>query len=263
MITKLEGLLVSKIPFEERHIIGNILLRSGKLVSIVFYGGRGGGKNQKPSSLEIGYMYSIELREYKAHAEIYHAKEWTVLWQHLEIRKNFQAFYLLCFYSEVILKISPHAHLQDHHHEYKEMEGIFTTISNSIFMLEKKASTSEFYLHSHLVIFLIKLFLYMGIYPERENCTLCGADLKQFNDMFLISEEGGFACPPCLSARKTSGVQSGRELWEIMGHISHKKFQELLDFKLEHKSISKLLFHYFCFQFHLEEKDFKSAPMVF
>ena len=81
--------------------------------------------------------------------------------------------------------------------------------------------------------------------------------------MYLIAEEGGFACPPCMNQRMAYSVQSGRELWELLGHIAHSKYQELGSIKLEFKSLPKMLFHYFCFQFHFEEKDFKTASMVF
>ena len=52
MQTKIEGLILSKVPYDERHVIANLLLRSGRKVSVVFYGGRGGGKKQKSSILD-------------------------------------------------------------------------------------------------------------------------------------------------------------------------------------------------------------------
>ena len=164
---------------------------------------------------------------------------------------------------EITNKISPPEDLFEYHAENTEMIGIFSTLSNAIVLLEKSLKDNHFYPHSHTVIFFTKLFLYTGIYPEREHCTLCGAELITFNDMYLLSEEGGFACPPCVNQRKSYSVQSGRELWELMGHISHKKYHELSDMKIEFKSLPKMLFHYFCFQNHFEEKDFKSQAMVF
>ena len=47
MQSKIEGIVTSKIPYDERHIIANVILRNGKKVSVVFYGGRGGGPKQK------------------------------------------------------------------------------------------------------------------------------------------------------------------------------------------------------------------------
>lgn len=263
MQTKIEGLVLSKIPYDERHIIAHLLLRSGRKISVVFYGGRGGGKKQKSSIIELGFMLSVELSQAKNHSDIYHAKEWNLIWHHDLIRANHSAFYLMCFFLEVINRISPTENLHDVHEENTEMVGLFTSLSNALVHLEKSLKENSFYIHSHAVIFLTKTLLHLGVFPERENCTLCGIDLSGFNDMYLLSEEGGFACPPCMNQRKSYSVQSGRELWEIVGHIAHTKYSELHGLKLEYKSLPKMLFHYFCFQFHFEEKDFKTAPMVF
>jgi DNA repair protein RecO len=261
--TKIEGIVLSKIPYDERHIIAHLLLRSGRKVSIVFYGGRGGGKKQKSSVIELGFMLSVELATNKTHSEIYHAKEWNLIWHHDKIRFEHTAFYLMCFYLEVINRISPQENLHDVHEENTEMVGLFTSLSNALVHLEKSLQTEAYFPHSHAVIFLTKTLLHLGVFPERENCTLCGEELGKFNDMYLIAEEGGFACPPCMNQRKVYSVQSGRELWELVGHIAHTKYNEIGTINLEYKSLPRMLFHYFCFQFHFEEKDFRTAAMVF
>ncbi|MBC7427427.1 MAG: recombination protein O N-terminal domain-containing protein [Bacteriovorax sp.] len=263
MQNKIEGLVLSKVPYDERHIIANLLLRSGRKVSVVFYGGRGGGKKQKSSIIELGFMLSVELAHAKTNSDIYHAKEWNLIWNHDLIRLNHTAFYLMCFFLEIITRVAPTENLHEVHEENVEMVGLFTSLSNALVHMEKSLKEKEFYIHSHAVVFLTKTLLHLGVFPEREHCTLCGEDLQQFNDMYLIAEEGGFACPPCMNARAKYTMQSGRELWEIVGHIAHTKYSELGGLKLEYKSLPKMLFHYFCFQFHFEEKDFRTAPMVF
>lgn len=263
MQTKIEGIVLFKTPYDERHIIAYLLLRSGRKVSVVFYGGRGGGTKQKSSVIELGFMLSVELQKSSSAKDIYHAKEWNLIWHHDLMRKNFQAFYLACFFLEVTSKISPIENLHDVHEENTEMTGLFATLSNALVATEKTLQAEAFYPHSHAVIFLTKILLHLGVYPEREHCTLCGVELGSLNDMYLISEEGGFACPSCMNQRKSYSLQSGRELWELMGHVAHTKYGDLLEIKLEFKSLPKMLFHYFCFQFHYEEKDFKTASLVF
>ena len=264
METKIEGIVLSKIPYDERHIIAHLLLRSGRKVSVVFYGGRGGGAKQKSSVIELGFMLSVELRANKTtNSDVYHAKEWNLIWYHDHIRLAHNAFYLACFFLEVINKITPNENLHEVHDENTEMVGLFSTLSNALVYLEKSLINQSFYSHSHAVIFLTKTLLHLGVFPEREQCTLCGEELSKFNDMYLIAEEGGFACPPCMNQRKAYSVQSGRELWELLGHIAHTKYSELTSIKLEYKSLPKMLFHYFCYQFHFEEKDFKTQSMVF
>ena len=80
-----------------------------------------------------------------------------------------------------------------------EMVGLFSTFSNALVGIEKSIGGNSFYPHSHAVIFLTKLLLHLGVYPERENCTVCGVILNNLNDMYLIAEEGGFACPECMN----------------------------------------------------------------
>lgn len=263
MSLKIEGIVLAKTPFEDRHLVTSILLRNGKKVSVLFYGGRGGGSKQKSSIVEIGFMLSIVLRPSKKNAELYQASEWAILWNHQQIRLNHHAFYLTCFYLEVMQKISLPENLNNFHSENAEMVGLFATLSNALVLMEKSLELKQFSLHAHSVIFFTKLFLHIGVYPEREVCTFCTADLHQFSDMFLLAVEGGFACPPCMNQRKNYGVTSGRELWELMGHISHQKYHELSALKVEFKSLPKMLFHYFCYQNNFEEKDFRSEAMVF
>ena len=98
MQNKIEGLVLSKVPYDERHIIANLLLRSGRKVAVVFYGGRGGGKKQKSSIIELGFMLSVELAHAKTNSDIYHAKEWNLVWNHDLIRLDHTAFYLMCFF---------------------------------------------------------------------------------------------------------------------------------------------------------------------
>ena len=58
---QLEGILVHKAIHKERDLIGTLLLRDGTLVNLYFYGGRGGGKSQKGSILELGFMLKVKL----------------------------------------------------------------------------------------------------------------------------------------------------------------------------------------------------------
>ncbi|MBC7539412.1 MAG: recombination protein O N-terminal domain-containing protein, partial [Bacteriovorax sp.] len=153
MQTKIEGIVLSKIPYDERHIIAHLLLRSGRKVSVVFYGGRGGGVKQKSSVIELGFMLSVELRTSKSTGEIYHAKEWNLVWHHDLVRLDHSAFYVMCFFLEIINKVSPSENLHEVHEENVEMVGLFTTLSNALVHLEKCLQVKSFYTHSHSVIF--------------------------------------------------------------------------------------------------------------
>ncbi len=264
MQNKIDGIIISKVPYDDRHLICHLLLRSGKKVSVVFYGGRGGGEKQKSSILELGYLIEVELRESRSTKDLYQAKEWKVNWHHEEIRKDFKAFSLLCFYLEVLNKLAPVDNLHDEHWSHNlEMVGLFRVLSNALTYQEKSLKEKKFFPLSQVIIFLTKLLLEQGLFPERENCCLCGEELVKFNDMHLFPEEGGFACHPCMNQKFKHGLQSGRELWEIMGHVSKTKYQSIEAVNLEFKSLPHMLFNYLCFQYQINTDDFKSRSSVF
>src|SRR5690554_2497522 len=103
---KLEGLIIHKTLYKERDLICKLLLRDGHVCSLYFYGGRGGGKKNKGSLLELGYMVSVvvDIRHRGLNQQLQVAKEWSLIWQHQEIRKDYKAFYFLSFICEVLQK---------------------------------------------------------------------------------------------------------------------------------------------------------------
>jgi len=268
MQSKIEGIILSKLPYQERHLLCQVLLRTGKRVGVLFYGGRGGGKKQKSSIIELGFMLSIELNHSHKDTEIYHAKEWSLIWHHDLIRLNLKAFYTKCFFLEIVSKISMIENLRDPLSHTDEMQGIFTCLSNALVILEKSLVQDAFSKEAHQFIFFAKLFSHSGIFPDRDRCALCSVSLNQESDPTLISERGGFACSQCYSHQGSNFhlahfKSPGRELWESLGFVSRSRYIELDRFTLENKSIPRLLFHYFCYQNHFEERDFKTASLVF
>jgi DNA repair protein RecO len=260
MKTKVEGLILNKTDFQERHLICSVLLRTGKKVSILFYGGQGGGKKIKPTQLEIGAMLEIELSVSKRTSDVHRAKEWKTLWKAQRIRTNHKAFILLCAICEIVSKIIGEEDL--HHDELtQEHEGIFRVVSNALFYLEKSLELEQFNLHKEFTIFLGKLLGEQGVFPQRENCCLCGLELCEESISTLSLEHGGFTCSAC-SPRKAD-FSAINDLWFILGPIGSQKYPELIPLKLENNGVSRHLMDYFLYQFHLEASSFKSLSMVF
>lgn len=105
MFTKIEGIILSKTPYNERDIIANLLLRSGRKVGVIFYRGRG-GSSRKNVALELGHFVRVEL---KKKGELYSSNEWCLLWSYKQIRNNYRAFYFMCFILEIATKVAMHA----------------------------------------------------------------------------------------------------------------------------------------------------------
>ena len=260
MQTKIEGLLLSKTEFQERHLICSILLRTGKTISVLFYGGQGGGKKKKPSHLELGTMLKVELSVSKSNADVYRAKEWKLIWRPENIRNNYRAFTLLCFIVEITAKIAGEENL--HEPSYTdEHAGIFSVVSNAAFYLEKSVEANEFELYKELTIFLGKILGEQGVFPRLENCSLCEEALNPRLVSALSLEHGGFICSVCSPTSGDSVVSN--ELWQVLSSIGSLKYQDLESLKVQNKGISRQLLDYLLYQFQIEARTFKSLSMVF
>lgn len=269
MKQKIEGILLSKIPYRERDLIGKLLLRSGKRVSVIFYGGRGGGSKMKPSLLELGHMLSVELKRSNENQELYSAKEWSVLWAAEHIRFEHQAFYLLCLMLEMAVKISLEDNLHDEHQQFDlESEGIFRVLSNGIFYLEEAVKNKDFKLGQHLPLFLGKNMLEQGIFPSLENCISCEAPLDLSGHHFLSPEQGGFQCGSCflLAHQLPQDIglsENEKRIYPFMArlvHLAYRDYRQLPE--LDALQIREL-FKFFCYQFHWQLQDFLSLPFLF
>ena len=236
------------------------------MAPILFFGGQGGGKKKKSSLIELGHMLSVEIAQSGKSSELYRAKEYTQIWHHEKIRLDFQAFYLLCLYLEIIKKMAPQEDLYDDNLQMDDTtEGLFRVLSNAIFHLEARLEKGSFHKESEFLIFLGKLLIEQGVFPERSACCFCEVDLQDFDETFLIPEHGGFSCPNCVNQGemihdKDGG--SGREIWELLGVIANHKYQELEEFKIDRPPVLGKLFHFFCFQFNFKPVDFKSLSMI-
>jgi recombinational DNA repair protein (RecF pathway) len=266
MKTKIEGILLRKIPFQERHLICHILLRSGQRISVLFYGGQGGGKKAKATQLELGYLLRIELGRSKSTEQLYRAKEYQVLWNHQKVRYNHKAFYLMCFFLEVTDKMAQEEDLHDQNFtENAEGEGPFRVLSNALVHLERSLETGNFKKESEFFIFFGKLLVEHGVFPERERCCLCEEELVGLMDLFLVPDHGGFSCSSCINREEylfERNGRVGRETWELLGKIGHQQYQEIGELSISNNAVIQLLFHYFSYQFHYQKNDFQGLKLV-
>ncbi len=233
---------------------------------MLFYGGQGGGKKLKSSTLEIGHMLRVELGRSKSTSELYRAKEWSPLWIHESIRFDYKAFCLLCLILEIIDHMSLEDNLHDELHSSDEtMVGLFRVLSNALVHLEARVKEKKFDRYSELMIFLGKLLIEQGVFPERSSCVFCDIELNHASLLNLVIDHGGFGCADCvghLEDAVLSGPKEGRELWEILGVVANEKYQSLTNLKLEHPEVIKTLMAYFFFQFQMQPNQLKGLSAV-
>lgn len=267
MKTSIEGILIRKMPYQERHLIGELLLRSGRRVSILFYGGQGGGKKQKSTVLEIGHLISVELSRTRSTQQLQRAKEWQAPWVHKNIRLNHQAFYLMCLYCEIMQKLSSEESLHDDNQDFDDAQtGLFKVLSNGLFYLDMRCSRSDFNRHNEAIIFIGKLLIDLGVFPTRESCVFCDEDLDGDGFIYLISDHGGFSCDECYNKANEVSVRynnaDGRELWQVLGIIAANRYEDLSKLSCSGAGVVSQLFHFFIYQFQFHKLDFKTLDMV-
>ncbi len=278
--TKFEGIIITKTIFRERDLICHLLLRNGKQLPLLFYGGRGGGKKQKASFLELGYMVNVELQRPSSRStakDLFIAKEWKLGWHHTKLRENHKAFFLMCLFFELIAKVS----VEDDSvlsspnvADFEDDKGIFRVASNAVFHLEESLSQNDFSTNEQLVLFLIKLIYEMGINPELESCIYCGKSFsaKNITVSSLAAEMGGFSCSRCetLETRQALNDSNLSDDFDIDQAMLFKIFNEIRNLKYSmyaqmpqiRSSVAHALLSYFCLQFQLDLSSLKSTKLL-
>jgi recombinational DNA repair protein (RecF pathway) len=264
----LEGILIHKTATKERDILAKVLLRSGKVVNLYFYGGRGGGKSGKGSILELGHMLKVTLSPQKKKLEttIHVVKEYSLLWEPAKIRLDFMAFYLLSFYCEIFLKIAVEEDLENQH-DFAEHTGLFKVMSNAIYCLEDSLQKKQFVVFVQLFIFLSKLTLELGILPDYEQCLHCHIPLQEVQFARFEPNAGGFTCHDCLMQKGDFLSENQLLLEELKSSMSlrHNLITSLNCKFTDYQQITSITrgqcnaqFNYFCYQFSFQPNQFKT-----
>lgn len=269
----LEGIIIKKTPTKARDMICNILLRTGRVLTVYCYGGQGGGKHHKGTILELGHMIRIQVTPNKKYitASLASSRDWSLIWESDFIRKNINAFYYMCFLFEIVAKISlPHE--LDDDDQVVDHEGVFNVLSNALFYLDDNLQkTVEVDIRNHLALFMVKLFGQVGIIPDTEHCAYCHTDIKKVGAVFETGQ-GGFACVDCLSKkgeylagndlmiRQIQDSSNIKNMILAVSSLAYKDYQRIENSSWE---MNSMLFNHLCYQFHFGPSDFKSKSTLF
>ena len=254
---KTEGIILSKSLYQERHLIARTLLRSGKKVSLIFYGGRGGGKNNKGTLVELGHCLKIEVkRARQKNAEIFSVGEWEKKWIPKATRNHSQAFFCLCFFLEVVDKISLPGNFDESEHNLNEL-GNFVVLSNALFRLEKKCLEKSIESPQEVFLFLTKILFHQGVFPTLSHCHFCEKGFKNDEPKWQSVEHGGFICKTC----QTDDVDNHNDLWTLLRNLEGVNYQKASLASANKKSL-QLLWDYFLHHLQIEKNLIKSASLV-
>jgi DNA repair protein RecO len=256
---KVEGILLSKIPYQEKNAIGQLLLRNGRKVSVLFYGGQSVSLKKARSPLDVGNMLKVEIsgnsKNNTQSSGLYKSREWATSWGHQKIRYHYHAFLLTSF----ILEVLNYSSVEEMLHKGEmssghDLDGIFRVGSNALYYLNEYPETSEIFRHT--AIFFGKLCQGLGVYPQLENCHFCEGPLSVENASEFFYEHGGFNCKSCSSHSDTLAPV----LHRFLAVLAKSKYPELYAIELPRaRELGQNLFNYYCYQFHLKQSDFRSA----
>ena len=267
-----EGIILNKTPYKERDLICHLLLRTGKKMTIYFYGGRGGGKSHKGSILEVGFMLAIELGRKKKSIEsdMFTAKEYRLLWRSDQIRQNYQAFYLESFFLEYVNKIAIDEY-DDDDHQTDEHAGLFNVLSNALFYLDESLSKNNFESKNHLFIFLAKLSAQLGIVPAVDHCIFCDHLLSETELCLFDPHNGGFSCVECASQRNEflsenhqlrQDYQNSQRLRSKMKQVFIRPYKEYGELQGIENGQNIAEFNFINYQFGFRPDNFRSWKLL-
>ncbi|MCO4753898.1 MAG: DNA repair protein RecO [Bacteriovoracaceae bacterium] len=262
---RLEGIIIHKTVYKERDLICKILLRDGGLASIYFYGGKGGGKKNKGTILEIGFMVKVLLapRRKKLEQELQIAQEWDLLWESKQVRQNFRAFYLVSFFCEFLQKVAPKKDFDYDDQENMENEGLFKVASNALFFIEQALAKDNFHAPNHLLKFLTKMAYHLGVAPDFSQCVHCYGELETYPSMRFEPNNGGFSCSECANSISKMESQSATELRSLLQNVLETPYKDWESIAIAERGPCEATFRFLCFQFQWQPSNFISYAMIF
>jgi recombinational DNA repair protein (RecF pathway) len=251
----IDGIVLKKMPYQERHLLVTLLLRHGFQKTFLFYGGLGGGRLQKGSVLELGHLIRFQpmAQTKKASGQLDRCKDWDCAWFHHHIRKNYRALAQLCFYLETLQKFSPIE--EDSEFGLDTHRNLFAVLSNALVALDRLgAKPAEKDFHFHLAFFLGKMLMALGLCPPLDACVLSAAPLTLQSKVMLHPDQGGFGLTH-------PGTNDDTALLHFLADVSRTRYGDINPKDGINLTHAKKLFEFLCVQYNTNRHDFKTSEI--
>ncbi len=222
-MSSIEGILLRKTPFRDKDLICSFLTRRGRKVSILFYGVQNRIGKNVCVPLEIGNMFRVMIKTSGRPSDLKSAKEWDYLWRHESISKNYKTYCNLCLMLEICSQVALEESFDD---DSSENEGLFLTLSNGIYLLDKFEKEQRLNIHAHMFMYFARLMQFHGIFPVTANCIYCDKVLISSDVHSFIDVEGGFSCKDCNGDVRDFPSDQGIKFWREIDRTKKIKFEE-------------------------------------
>lgn len=254
MLNKVQGIVISKLPFKEKDLVASVLLKSGEQLSCLFYGGQG---PKKASSLELGTCLNVELS--RGHTDLVPVKEWKVHWYHKTIRYHYKSFALMCFFLDIVKKIAPIADSKEEDPQDKsDYIGLYIILSNALHELDKDDKNSKLHLDHHLLTFLVKLLIQQGIFPQLQVCALSGKMIDEKSEVCFSHQNHGFVLTESMPSPSNDHLKDSQQLLYAMKFISGRRYHEFRVLEGDYWYGCHQLVDFFCHEHSIQKNTFKT-----
>lgn len=262
--TSADGIVVQRAPFGERHLVCRLLGRNGRRFAAVFHGGAGGPR--RPSVLDLGALVRVELAPGgRRPGGLRRALEWDAVWRHEGIRRSHRAFALLCFYAEVVGRTA----VEEDAWAPREpaspgQDGAFRALGHAVLRLDRRAAGNGPAGFFEPALFLAKLLIAEGVFPETRRCIATGAPLAGGRGARLLVGRGGFARADALPAGAAPpGPPEAHEgLLRFLGRAAGERHAEMEDDGAVDRACLALLLDYALDHLHLERRSLRTLGAV-
>ncbi len=258
----LDGIILSKTPYQDRHLLSRVLLKNGKKISVNFLGGQGGGKKMKSSLIQLGHGVRFSLTgKIKEGEQLNLCKEYKGLWEPKSIRDHYRAFYLMCFFLELIDKISLQDDLRSRgkfgHVDIGD-EGLYNVLSNAIFYLDDALINNRFD-QKIFLLFLCKVVFQLGLTPNLDREHFSDIPLSQLSEFHLSFENGGFVDS---SDAPIHEKNNHKDVWKIMRSSWDLKFKNYSELETVEGTVIEVILNYLLYHLGSSKNDFKTLSMI-
>lgn len=257
----IEGLLIQKMPYKDHHVMAKILLRTGEVGNLIFYGANSSSNKKKMKApLDLGNLLQIELFTKREEQTFAQARQWSVSWSHQKIRYHYQAFLILSFFLELAQKIAPEFREKGGWEKAekltaKEGESTFKILGRGVYLLDQYLEKENIRIDQLVCQFMIEILDEQGVFPFLANCTLCEAELDQTIVGELNIDHGGFICLDCARHMHLGADPMAPILWRVFAWWEVQKRIEERVGKVNFGQVIGPIWKYFCYHINLHSQQ--------
>jgi recombinational DNA repair protein (RecF pathway) len=249
----LTSIVTHVVPYQERNVIAELLLPSGKLFSVLLLNAQANPKKQKPAKVVLGTEIQWNENSRIKPGSLMTLSDWTQQWTHEKIRHNYFAYEALIFMLLVLRQTTTSTEtLILGSKDVYQLE--YQVVKKFLLLLEIQSQSmgrKEQYFFQ--LLFLLKVIQLQGLWPNMTCCCECDQVWSEVIPAIFLPTIG-FCCHHCRpqesKTRDYFSFMLGAKKWTFEWVIDHWSelnrisdeitLKWMIDLSLKHVSIKGL-----------------------